>query len=145
MASGGGLLFFANEANKFAQKFSTAADEIGGAAGNLVSESVDRAVERMRQIVLSGGINQTQKGGPRVKTGQMINAIQGNVALNGRGRVQGDFGFAEDAPEWTLYQEAGTSRIASMLAYATARKELIDDLQSQFEQGKWLPHDLWYF
>lgn len=141
----GGLLFFANEANKFAQKFSTAADQLDGAAGDLVSDAVDRALDRMRAIVLSGGINATQKGGPRVKTGQMFNAIDGNVSVNGRGRVQGEFGFAQDAPEWTLYQEAGTSRIASMLAYATARQELIADLQNQFEQGKWLPHDLWYF
>lgn len=144
MAGGGGLLFFANEANKLAQKFSVASEELAGAAGDVVSEGVDRALDRMRAIVLSGGINSTQKGGPRVQTGQMFNSIQGDVSVNGRDRVQGQFGFSEDTPSWTLYQEAGTSRVASMLAYATARQELITDLQNTFEQGKWLPHTLWY-
>lgn len=141
MAGGSGLAFFISASNRFSQKFSTAADQVGPRTQDIVESELAVATGRMRNIIMSGGINPTKKGGPRVKSGRMINSVQGVAFLNGRARVQGKFGFSDSAPIWTKWQEKGTtkgSRIPAMLAYNTANRELVQALQRRFRQGDWL-------
>lgn len=135
-----GMSFFISEANRMAQKFSAAADDIGPMSLEVVDAALDKGRTRMRQIIMSGGINSTKKGGPRVKSGKMLGSIEAEAHVNGRARIQGKFGFSDSTPEWTKWQERGTtkgSRIPAMLAYNHANKELVEELVASFEQGKW--------
>lgn len=138
MASSG-LLWF-DKPDRIAQQLSIAADEVSTNVYDIVHSATFDAAEEMRKIIRSGGINQTQKGGPRIDSGAMIGSVDAQTFINGRARVQGEMGFTNGAPEYTKFQEDGTRHIAAMLAFATAQKNLVEDLQSQFEQGKWMPN-----
>lgn len=132
--------FFISESNRLAQKFSAATDDIGPMSLEVVDAALDKGRSRMRQIIMSGGMNATKKGGPRVKSGKMLSSVEGKASINGRARVQGQFGFSDSAPVWTKWQEKGTttgSRIPAMLAYTTANKELVDELIQNFGKGNW--------
>lgn len=138
MASG--LALFVREANRLSQQFSAGADELGPATLDIVDAALDKGRSRMRQIIMAGGINKTKKGGPRVKSGKMLGSVEGEAHINGRARVQGKFGFSDDTPIWTKWQEKGTKngpRIPAMLAYNTANKEMVEELLANFERGKW--------
>lgn len=140
MPSRGGLAAFVTEANRLSQRFSVAAESIGGMAEEVVAAELEKGVSRMRQIILSGGINKTKKGGPRVKSGKMLGSVEGKISGSSNTRVQAKFGFSDDAPAWTLWQEKGTyggERISQMLAFTTANKELADSLVDTFGKGDW--------
>lgn len=136
------------------QKFSIIESSAEGKAGKVVSETVDNAVNRMQQIIIDGGINATQKGGPRILSGDMLNSVTGEVTKSDKGRVAGSFGFGDNAPLWAKFQERGThlsgpkrkmhkdagssnGGIAPMLAYATALEEAIVDFQNKFDEVQW--------
>lgn len=141
MASGSGLAFFISQSNRFSQKFSVAAGDIPEHVMGIVEDALETGTKRMTSIINSGGINQTKKGGPRVKSGRMRASVEGVARINGRARVQGRFGFSADAPVWTKWQEKGTQkgpRIAAMLAFTTANREMVENLQDRFDQGDWL-------
>lgn len=135
-AVGGGVRWFNTKGpNDFSQSLSVMASEVNGMAGQLVSDTVDLAKRRMQEIIIEGGINQTQKGGSRVLSGDMYNSVEASVSLD-NGRATGKFGFSDNAPAYTDFQERGThlqgpmqqsaigsAGIAPMLAYATARQE----------------------
>lgn len=137
-----GLNFFNDGANDFIQRLSVGADQLDGAVGGVVSDVVNEAVEIMRQVVMSGGEQATKKGGPRIDSGDMYNAIDGEVLVNGRGRIQANFGFINGAPEYTIYQERGTRTIPPMLAYAQAQERVITELWNELDQGRWIPASL---
>lgn len=145
MAARSGIFWFGGPA-LYAQRFSVAAESLEGKAEEVVAEVVERAQDRMREIINSGGINKTIKGGPRRLSDQMYNSVGGEqVKTNGRGRVQGEFGFTDNAPFWTLFQEDGTrarannAGISKMLAYATALEEADVFFQDKIESTTWLP------
>jgi len=151
MAVNEGLYWF-NGPNELAQRMSLAAGALKGTARDVVNTVSEHAVERMTDIVNAGGMNKTAKGGARVKTGQMIDSIGSKTDLNGRGRVQSEFGFINGPPDWTIFQEQGTigagknkaahggsGGIASMLAYATAHYEATVELTDQVQSTSWFP------
>lgn len=143
-----GLLWFSDGLNAFGTRMSVAADELQGSAQDVVEEVLDHAKTAMQEIVNEGGINRTKKGGPRRLSDAMYNSIGAETTLNTRGRVAGKFGFINDPPEWTPYQELGTqnadgtSRIPAMLAYVTVQKMVEDEFSQLLTQGAWLPPSL---
>jgi hypothetical protein len=73
------------------------------------------AADKMRQIIQAGGINKTQKGGPRVDTGLMLESV--NFTFESGGEVvTGKFGWTETQEIYFLYQEGGTLNVSAMLA-----------------------------
>lgn len=145
MAGRSGIFWFTGPA-EYAQRFSIAEEELEGKALEVVKEVVDRAQKRMEDIIISGGINKTIKGGPRIRSGQMLDSVGGQPAhMNRRGRAQGEFGFTDNAPFWTRFQEDGTRArgnnrgIAPMLAYATALAEAEAFFQDKIDSTSWLP------
>lgn len=89
-----------------------------------VAEDGDQS---FRYSVLSGGANQTIKGGPRVLEGDMFDSIGKRIAAApGRAVVTTGFGIGKRAPKHTVYQEDGTPPrpgnrgIAAMLAVPEA-------------------------
>lgn len=136
-----GLLWFNDGPNDFIQRMSKAQGEIDDNVQGILQETVDTAVTEMQSIVKAGGLNPTQKGGARIDSGDMYDSIKGHVQINGRGRVQADFGF-EGAPEYTMYQERGTRYIPPMLAYAQAQEKAIIAMFDKFDQGQWVPQSL---
>ena len=81
--------------------------------------------------VESGGVNPTQKGGSRIKSGKMIGSIGERVKDEyGISRPSVGFGLDGRAPRWTKFQEHGTrvregnQGIAAMMAYALAEIEM---------------------
>lgn len=81
--------------------------------------------------VESGGVNPTQKGGSRIKSGKMIGSIGERVKDEyGISRPTVGFGLDGRAPRWTKYQEHGTREregnqgIAAMMAHSLAEIEM---------------------
>jgi hypothetical protein len=142
-----GIAWFDNGLISFAQKLSVAEHEIDGHARDIVLDVAQRAAENMRYIVEEGGINSTQKGGGRINSGKMLDSIDGKIGGSRGGRVSAEFGFLDGPPDYTVYQELGTTRggsseggIPSMLAFVTAQQQARVELQNQFQQyRKWLP------
>jgi len=140
-----GAIYWIKGPEEYAQRISLDLAALDGKAEEMVSAITKDADRRMGEIILSGGINPTKKGGPRVLSGDMIGSIMSNTEINGRGRIQGEFGFAEDTPLWTVFQEEGTrTGIPQMLAYATARQEAIDQMNQSMLKTQWFPHLLGY-
>jgi hypothetical protein len=139
-----GLLWFGDDPFRLADKFSYGGNGgIDDVAADITNEILEQAEEEMRDIVDAGGMNATKKGGPRRDSDVMYDSISSKLFGNSRGRVQGEFGFI-NGPHYAIYQEAGTSSIASMLAFATVREGVIESMQQNFEQGNWLPKALGY-
>lgn len=155
MAGRGGIFWF-NGPNDFAQQLSIAEESLEGKAQAVVQELVDEAEDRMRQIIRDGGINKTKKGGARILSTDMYSSVGSKVGLNKRGRVQAEFGFTDEAPFYTKFQERGTrgsgparmvqgpkvrggggSGISPMLAYATALGEAIESFQNKIDSVEW--------
>lgn len=81
--------------------------------------------------VESGGVNPTQKGGSRIKSGKMLGSIGERTKDEyGISRPLVGFGLSGRAPRWTKFQEHGTRAregnqgIAAMMAYALAEIEM---------------------
>lgn len=81
--------------------------------------------------VESGGVNPTQKGGSRIKSGKMIGSIGERVKDEyGISRPSVGFGLDGRAPRWTKFQEYGTRAregnqgIAAMMARTLAEIEM---------------------
>lgn len=66
----------------------------------------DAGEEQAKYTVLSGGVNPTKKGGPRVETGAMFDSLDGRKTLKGAS-AQVRVGFFSP-PKHTLWQERGT-------------------------------------
>lgn len=143
--------------NDMSQSFSMDANEMQGLAVDVVLDVATKAGDRMRQIIDAGGINQTNKGGARRLSDKMYDSVdKGNDVSGSGGRVKGTFGYSDDAPLWTKFQEEGTigagrakaahaangngGGIASMLAFATANEEAIVFFQDKIASTKWFPH-----
>lgn len=83
--------------------------------------------ESVNFSVLSGGVNKTKKGGPRILSEAMINSVGERQKLSvGTATVSAGFGIDGRAPRWTIFQEEGTrsragnSGIPAMLAIPEA-------------------------
>lgn len=139
-----GLFWYNDGPNDFIQRMSHAEGEIDDNVGGILGDVVDMAVKSMKDMVMDGGTQYT-KTGPRIQSGAMFNAIDGEVS-KGRGRVTAYFGYINDPPEWTMYQERGTSSpgrgVTPLLAYAQAQEKAITEMWNQLDQGKWVPQSL---
>lgn len=138
MAASDGIRWFTGP-GRFAQRLSIAESQLEGKAAEVVEKVVDRAADTMLQIIDNGGVNKTKKGGPRIDSGDMQESVNSNAHLNARGRVQGEFGFIDGAPDYTVYQERGTRHISPMLAYATALDQAIAEFDELIETTDWFP------
>ena len=81
--------------------------------------------------VESGGVNPTQKGGSRIKSGKMLGSIGERTKDEyGISRASSGFGLNGRAPRWTKFQEYGTRAregnqgIAAMMARTLAEIEM---------------------
>jgi hypothetical protein len=131
------------------QKFSAVAKSLPGEIGEAVSEAIDKAAQSMRQTVMTSGVKDHQRTGDgRIRTGAMFNSIDAEVEQGGGGRVRGNFGFIDDAPSYTQYQEYGTrggragsnaggSGIMAMLAFAKAQNDIRNDLAESVSKIDW--------
>lgn len=149
MAGKSGVYWANNGPDGFGQSLSVLANSLEGMADDVVEYITEGAADRMREIINDGGINKTAKGGARVgKTGDMLASVDSERATGGN-RVRGNFGFIDNAPFYTKFQERGTltqgpSRaakggggIASMLAFATAQAEAIVEMQDLMQETQW--------
>lgn len=106
MADGTGIYWF-TDPGVIGQKMSARFDEIVtpqyAAEMNVIAT---KAANIMRERVSTGGLN--GKIG-RIETGDMLESIDGHAAVNSRSRVQAEFGYINNAPEYTKYQEYGTA------------------------------------
>lgn len=132
-----GLNWF-TDLDRLAQKLSAAADELDKDTVAIIEHGLRNAAGEARRVVYSGGVNKTKKGGARYISGDMVRSIDSQVTINGRGRAQGKWGFINDAPDYTGYQEQGTKNIAAMLALTQANEDLYEYLSSQLRAGRWL-------
>jgi len=112
------------------QKFSVFAENLPFKLGTAVSAALDMAENDMRTRV---------SGLPRIRTGAMYNSIGSEMSAGSGGRVRGNFGFINDAPFYTKFQEYGTSRgIKAMHAFVDASMKLRTNLKSKIDA-----EDIW--
>lgn len=148
MANREGLWWF-RDPGVIAQKFSAFARNLPGELGNIVSDALDEAAEDMRRVVMTSGVKDHQNtGGPRIRTGDMYNSIDAKMMSGSGGRVSGEFGFIDDAPFYTVFQEQGTrggragssageSGIRAMLAFAQAQNNIRAELAEKVSNHNW--------
>lgn len=127
-------IYWFTDLNRIAQKVSVVGTQIEDLVPEIVTTVTTKGAQRMREIVLDGGMNATQEGGPRVLSGAMISSVGSNLTGAGGGKASGEFGFIKNPPKWTGYQENGTGRVSPMLAYFTAAAEARNNLD--IELGK---------
>jgi hypothetical protein len=154
MAGKGAVSWFRGKAPlDFSQQMSITADALEGKAEEVVAELAETAKKRMQEIIKDGGIYPTKKGGARIESGDMYASVEGKVSVDSGNRVQGEFGFIDNAPFYTRFQERGTRSsgpmrnrgsdsdsgggIAPMLAYATALGEAITEFQDKVDSVHW--------
>lgn len=92
--------------------------------GRDVSQVGEKTIKNVIEI---GGMNPTKKGGPRIKSGQMIGAVDSAVLPDGAGAVTAlaAIGWNTAPPMHALYQEGGTSRgVTPMMAMPMASMEM---------------------
>lgn len=133
-----GLLWFVSP-DEIAQRFSMAADDVDGNVAELATSAAEKGADAIRDVIIAGGEKPTAKGGPRIKSGDMLSSVDSNVKLNGRGRIQGAFGFINGAPDYTRYQDRGTRNIPAMLAMARGFQVTYDALDGDLRTGRWMP------
>lgn len=132
-------LYWYTDPGVIGQRFSRHAGRLPNIIGGVVSEATDRAVDHMRNAVMTRGVERgVPTGGPRIQEGHMYNSIDGDVEI-AKSRVRSNFGFINRPPNWTEYQERGTKRtgwgqgIMPMHAFATAQVEFVDALEDEFQ------------
>lgn len=78
--------------------------------------------QRVREVIQSGGMNPTKKGGPRIKSGDMIGSADHKVDGGGGSvLVTAGLGANGGTPPQSVWQEGGTRRgISPMLAIPEA-------------------------
>lgn len=125
MASDGIFWFGNKDPLVYAKQFSAAAARLDVQVPAVVSRVVDRAAETMRARIRTGGVlNRQYTGGPRILTGAMYNSVDARMVVNRRGRAQGAYGYLNDPPYWTIFQEEGTrSGILPLHALTMAHEE----------------------
>jgi hypothetical protein len=132
-------LYWFTDPKVIGQKFSAFAKDLPEELGSVVSESLDVAAETMRKVVIGKG---------RIRTGDMFNSIDAEMESIGGGRVRGNFGFIDDAPDYTIFQEYGTrggragssaggTGIPAMLAFAKAQNDIRADLAERVSKINW--------
>jgi hypothetical protein len=131
------------------QKFSAFATDLPEELGNVVSEVLDDAAQTMRETVMTSGVKDgASTGGPRIRTGAMYSSIDSEMSSGRGGRVSGTFGFINDEPDYTVYQEFGTrggragssaggGGIKPMLAFAKAQNEIRNELADRVSKINW--------
>jgi hypothetical protein len=92
-------IYWYTDPGVIAQKFSVFAKHLPAELGGIVSPILDEAATMMRGTVL---------GLDRIRTGLMYSSIGGRMESTAGGRIRGQFGYIEDAPYWTIFQEYGT-------------------------------------
>ena len=155
-ASASGMLWYKGFGpNDMTQSLSMDEAQLKNTASAVVSDVISIAQKRMQQIIKDGGINKTQKGGSRIgATGDMYaSVVDGSAVSVSGGRVKGTFGYSDNTPFYTKFQEEGTigagrnkaahsggGGIASMLAFASAQEDAIVFFQDKIENTKWFPN-----
>lgn len=92
-------IYWYTDPGVIAQKFSVFAKHLPEELGGIVSPVLDMAAEHMRATVL---------GLDRIRYGYMFNSVGAEMESVAGGRIRGRFGFINNAPYYTIFQEYGT-------------------------------------
>lgn len=74
------------------------------------ADVAEDGAEQVKDTIQSGGVISTKKGGPRIKSGQMIGTVAPKTELFGDGSALAHAGWPNGGPDHTIWQEKGTSR-----------------------------------
>lgn len=129
-----------------AVQVSTLADSLPFSAEEIVRFMLEEAVEEVRQAIETRGVN---RGVPnrngRIREREMLNSVTFEMSVTKAGRVQGRFGYLNNAPKWALWQEYGTQGgqgngqgILAMLALTDAYRNFQIKMQNEFDNGRML-------
>lgn len=92
------------------------------------------AADKMRQVILAGGINKTAKGGPRVDSGLMLESVNFTFEAGGN-VVTGTFGWTETQEIYFLYQEGGTLNVSAMLALTDTSQWAANEIIARIKEA----------
>lgn len=136
--AGDGLYWY-TDPGVYGQKFTAHSKRMGPLAAGIVQRATKEAVDYMREAVMTRGVEWGQPtGGPRAKTFAMYDSIGSSVSSAGL-KTKADWGFINNPPFYTKFQEPGTSRtgwggpIAPMHAFADAQVKFVDAMEDEFQ------------
>lgn len=129
---------------RIAQKMSVAVEkELMPALEIEMRELGIEAANIMRQRITTGGL-----GGKvaRIETAAMLESVDSKTFINGRDRIQNEFGYIDNAPEYTKYQEYGTATtgwgkgieaLDAMNMGLTYYEQRVDDIVPKAAENMW--------
>lgn len=135
-----GIYWFNDGGPEFlAQKLSVASEKITSVVQGITEELMLEAADQLTDIQLSSKQeNGVITGGPATISRRMLRSIDYKVAVNGRGRVQGEFGFINNAPDHVGYKEKGTDTgMIPMLGLNRVNLWLEGAAEEEFGQSFW--------
>lgn len=135
-----GIHWFNNGGPEFlAQKLSVASERVTPVVREITEELMLEAASQVTDTQLSSKQeNKVITGGPAVIGGDMLRSIDYKVFVNGRGRVQGEYGFITNVPDHAGYKEKGTDTgMISMLALNKANLWLEGAAEAEFGKSFW--------
>lgn len=94
---------FRSGANAF---FEGIVDHITDGMRKAVKDGVKDGAETVELFVATRGTEKSGKQG-RIDRGFMIDSVDGEITKDTATEVEGRFGFIDNPPEWTKYQEYG--------------------------------------
>lgn len=105
-----------------------------------VRDGVQDGKETVELFVATRGTEKSGKQG-RIDTGAMIDSVNGEVTKDTPTEVEGRFGFIDNPPDWTKYQEDGFVHVGSgmpvegMHALSDAADIIFRQVQQDIEKG----------
>lgn len=86
------------------------ATELPVLMGGALSFTLDGARETGKRAIMTRGQRNGVITGARIRTGAMFNAMGAHMSAATSAGVSGEYGFTDGPPDWTIFQEFGTSR-----------------------------------
>lgn len=135
-----GLVWGGRTPDDLKAQVSALPDQLNATVERLVSQFLKEAVAEMKNSVETRGVkNGVATGGGRIVTRDMINSIDYVLSYTRAGRVFGQFGYVNNAPKYSLFQEYGTQGgqgngrgIKEMLALTDAFRNFERKMQDAF-------------
>ncbi len=129
-----GVTWISGSPQAFLNYGSTLEDFVKGEVNKIMDEVMQEAAAKMREFISTRGLPNSAGAG-RIKTGEMLAAVNSKVSVNGL-EVEGTFGWLESGEVYFLAQEEGAvlwngGVIAPMLALYDAGQWAITEFVSR--------------
>lgn len=113
----------------------------GDGIADILEEFLQDGADQMERTISTEGVHKGQRTSEgRVKSGAMLGSVSWEVGRTRGGRTTGKFGYLNNPPKWTIWQEYGTQGgqgngigIKPMMALTAAYTQFETRIEDEFE------------